>query len=303
MEIGICVPVHKDTYGKWRTIFCLKFIGSCHHLHGLSGFCLLLNFQDFSEKEAAEFAARISKKTALPVLYDNKCYKKPVSMAKIREDIAALKVCDAYVIVDDDFVWGSNTTTIYQKARTHFMQDKKCGVLMVKGIRKTQHFGYDVLIGNHARWWTSRGVFLRRVSNVPWLLGPHDNHHLSGGFEEIYFIWSRFMLGFHGAQIYNSNIYHRISISIERWHKEMKKQSLIPITVIGRYDVAEDMHNPNNCTNNLQFLRNYFQITNKEWPFEKEPHIPAFVQDSYIKHGGKPSLMLQKKFIKYEESI
>ena len=142
MEIGICVPVHKDVYEKWRTIFCSKFIGSCHHL-----------------------------------------------------------------------------------------------------------------------------------------------------------------LGFHGAQIYNSNTYHKISISIERWHKVMEKPSLLPITVTGRYAVVDDMHNPENCIQNIQFLRNRFQITNKDWPFEKEPHIPAFVQDEYLKHGGQPNLMLKRDFIKYEGSI
>jgi hypothetical protein len=238
LNVSGILPVTKDKNGKWLVLFAQLMITSLSVISGLD-IEFLIGFQGFTEQERKNLIGMMAKSFGEGF----KCksflhsYPEPVSMCKIREDIANLNTnADIYMVMDDDFIFKGNAKRRYEEIIEYMRVNPKCGAVMASSFFGGHRTFEKIYRPKSSNWWTNRGLFLRNLKDKSWRFTPEDSHAITGGLEESYSVLSRMAEGYYGAKTFYVDTHHEAARVDEGFLASSIKK--------GRYDPDLDIHNP-----------------------------------------------------------
>jgi hypothetical protein len=235
LDVSVILPIYNDGNNIWK-YFLDTMLPSLENFRGLP-LTLLICFQRFTPGHV-EGIIRLVKQTmgnSVKVIYRSDYYPPPVSMCRIREDIACLNPnVDIYICWDDDMQFFKNISLRYREIIQYMVKYPRCGAVMATNHERQNKSLPSIDRRDHAMWATYGGLFLRNIKDQNWRFAPEDSHKLKGGLEETYSIFSRMDLGYWAAKAYYVPYYHEATFIGKKFTRTANRKN--------KYPKIEDIH-------------------------------------------------------------
>jgi hypothetical protein len=252
VRVAICIPTYRDKNLRWGLNW-ENFLSSLPNLRGITNgnsIVFALNFNGpWEDEQLSRVLSSLGSYTRswpnTEYTWTMKEYRKPVSMAMLREDTSRLcEHPEAWLHMDDDFIFRKGAGEVYAQCIAWMQLQPKCGAIMCMGTLGGYRHGNNV-VGTEGEgwWWLNRGLLLRNICVTPkhiptahrWLFSPPESWRCRGTWEEFITVYERMEYGYFPAKRFNVPVTHK-QFNMAKFKEEN--------AVTGRYPLKEDLHNP-----------------------------------------------------------